>query len=70
LVDGGAVYFAVNPTAWIRLSDGFYDRRFPKPKFDSMGNMLFNPRVRDEKELSDNQMLRAHSRHDDRMAAP
>ena len=59
----------------VELSDGFYDRRFSKPKFskpkfDRLGNLVFNPRVRDENELSDNQMLRTHSRHGLCMAAP
>lgn len=46
------------------------ERFFTKPKFDTSVKMVFNRRVRDENELSDNQVLRAHSRHDGRMAAP
>jgi len=42
---------------------------FTKPKFDSGMKMVFTRGVRNENELSDNQVLRAHSRHDGRMAA-
>jgi hypothetical protein len=50
----------------VKICEGFFTKR----KFDSGAKMVFNRGVRDENELSDNQVLRAHSRHDDRMAAP